>query len=331
MYTRRAVWLLALPVLLAALLWALPPRNVYLPRSVDLLTATATDLAILLGAGKLSSSQLVDEYLTRIRTHDQNGLRLNSIISTTPDPRLHAIAARLDNERRRGIIRSPLHGLPVLIKDIYATEPSLGLATTGGAFAFSNLTTSHNAAVVDRLQDAGAIILGKANLDELNGLKGDNLGSGWSKLGGKMRSAYAFDTPCGSSGGSAIAVSAGLVPIALGSETAGSVTCPASHAALYSFVASNGVISNRGLLPASPQFDRPGIFAKSTVDLVSVFKIAAEPEDGLLASLLGSRREVSEDRKWSDFRIGLADPEFFGQAHGLYDDEYAELKVRGSG
>ncbi|KAI1133126.1 amidase family protein [Nemania abortiva] len=316
-------WPLALIAAALAILLNLPLRNTYLPRAVNLLTATATDISALLDSGRISSAQLVEECLQRIHSHDQNGLHLNSVLGLVPRHQLRSTAALLDNERRRGILRSAVHGVPILIKGNFATEPSLGLPTSGGAFALANVTTKYDAVAVHQLREAGAIILGKTNLDELCSWKGDNLGSGWSKLGGTTRSPYTFGSPCGSSGGSAVAVAAGLVPFALGTETTGSITCPASFLALYGFVGSKDLVSSHGLSPVSSSFDRPGILSKSVADLAVVLDVIARPGESK-TKYLGS---LNDSTSWTDFRLGLADPDFFNKTHGLYHEEIGELKM----
>ncbi|KAL6410189.1 amidase family protein [Ilyonectria robusta] len=327
MVANRLTWTLALVALIVATLWSLPLGNTSLPRSVNLLTATVGDLSALLGSGAISSAQLVEECLSRIQRHDKNGLRLNSVLSLVSRDQLRSTATGIDSERRHGVQESALFGVPVLVKDNFATDPSLGLPTSGGAYAFANVTTKHDATAIHQLRKAGAIILGKTNLDEFCGLKGDNLGSGWSKVGGSTRSAYTFDSPCGSSGGSAVAASAGFVPVALGTETAGSVTCPASHAALFGFVASKDLVSNHGLFPVSTSFDRPGILAKSTVDLASVLGIIAQPNEPLAQDIASSNYKIADGAVWADFRLGRADPDFFGKAHGSYHDKIGEVKM----
>ncbi|EGX87907.1 amidase family protein [Cordyceps militaris CM01] len=316
MIANRLNWAVALVTLAIGTLWTLPPTNTCLPHSVNLLTATVSDLTAHLSSGRFTSVQLVQECIARIQHHDKNGLRLNSVLSLVSRDQLRSTATRIDSERQKATRLSALFGVPVLVKDNFATEPSLGLPTTGGVVAFANVTAKHDAAAVLQLRRAGAIILGKTNLDELAGFKGDNLGSGWSKLGGKTRSAYTFESPCGSSGGSAVAVSAGFVPVALGSEIAGSITCPASHAALFGFVASRGLVSSHGLLPGSASFDRPGILAKSTVDVASVLGIIAQ-----------ANVPISDDAVWADFRIGRADPDFFGKIHGTYHEKNGEMEM----
>ncbi|KAF4447327.1 amidase family protein [Fusarium austroafricanum] len=323
----RLLWPLALVALAVALLWRLPLSNSSLPRSVNLLTETASDLSALLNSGRITSAQLVEECLDRIYSHDKHGLRLNSVLNLVPRELLRSTAMGLDSKRRYdGAQQSDLFGIPILIKDHFATDPTLGLPTTGGAFALANVTAKQDATAIHQLREAGAIILGKTNLDELSGSKGHNLGSGWSKPGGKTRSAYTLGSPCGSSGGSAVAVSAGLVPVALGSETAGSVTCPASHAALFGFVPSGDLVSKHGMAPISTSFDRSGILSKSTADLVSVLGIIAQSNKPSAQEIASSNYRI-DTALWADFRIGRADPDFFGKTHGVYHDETGEINM----
>ncbi|KAH6973793.1 amidase signature domain-containing protein [Ilyonectria sp. MPI-CAGE-AT-0026] len=298
MVANRLTWTLALVALIVATLWSLPLGNISLPRSVNLLTATVSDLSALLGSGAISGAQLVEECLSRIQRHDKNGLRLNSVLSLISRHQLRSTASDIDSETCRDFQESALFGLPVLIKDSLATEPSLGLRAP---FVTTN---KHDATAIHQLRKSGAIIIGKASLDELSGLKGDNLGAGWSKLGGTTHSAYTFDSPCGSLGGSVVTVSAGFVPVALGTETAGSITCPASHAALFGFVASEDLVSNHGLFPISTSFDRPGFLSKSTVDLASVLGIIAQPTESSAQDIASSSYKVAGSAMWADFPPG---------------------------
>lgn len=196
--------------------------------------ATGAQQQAAMTAGTLTSEALVREYLTRIAALDKAGPKLNAIIALNP----HALAdaRKLDAERKTGHVRGPLHGVPILLKDNIESDDDT--ATTAGSLALKDNVTKRDAPIVRRLTDAGAVILGKANLSEWANFRSIRSISGWTAIGGLVRNPYSLDrTACGSSAGSGVAVAAGLTTYAIGTETDGSITCPA---------ASNGVV---GLKP----------------------------------------------------------------------------------
>lgn len=182
--------LLVLSLGLAVWLSKYTHRNTYLPTSLDLLTATTSELSEYLSDGSISSLQLVQEYYRRVETDNRQGLCLRAILSLTPRHITIATAKVRDEERRMGTIRSPLHGIPIFIKGNMATGPDLNMSTSFGAYAFQNATSDHDAFIVAKTREAGMIIMGKTNLGELNGLKDPNNSPGWSALGGETISPY---------------------------------------------------------------------------------------------------------------------------------------------
>ena len=182
--------LLVLSLALAVWLSRYTPRNIYLPASLDLLTATTSELSQQLSDGSISSLQLVQEYYRRVQMENKAGLGLRAILSQTPRHITIATAKARDEERRIGTIRSPLHGIPIFIKGNMATGPDLKMSTSFGAYAFQNATSDHDAFIVAKAQEAGMIIMGKTNLGELNGFKDPNNSPGWSALGGETISPY---------------------------------------------------------------------------------------------------------------------------------------------
>ncbi|MDH5501799.1 MAG: amidase family protein, partial [Gammaproteobacteria bacterium] len=188
---------------------------------------TEQDVATLQDAmhrGELSAYDLVNHYLQRIDALDRNGPRLNSIIELNPDAL--RIASELDRERQVSGPRGPLHGIPLVLKANIDTADRM--ATTAGSLALADHSPPDDAFLVARLIEAGAIILGKANLSEWANFRSSNSSSGWSSIGGQTRNPYdTARSPCGSSSGSAVAVSANLAVLAVGTETDGSIICPA--------------------------------------------------------------------------------------------------------
>ncbi|KAJ5710070.1 hypothetical protein N7493_009662 [Penicillium malachiteum] len=279
-------------------------------KDMDLLTLDAKALQALLTDGQVMSYDLVKRYLAQIVQHDD---KLRAMIKTTPIELLEATAISLDEERASGKIRGPLHGIPILIKDNIATHPSLGLPTTVGSLALLSSKPSKNAHIIDQIIDAGLIIMGKTNLPEFANARGSKMPNGWSAVRGQTESAYvrgrAEDgntpeghwNPSGSSTGSAVGVSAGYAPIAIGTETDGSLVSPSNRAALYTIKPTIGLVSGEGIIPISSTFDSAGPMTKSTYDLAVLLDVlVTEPaSESFTTSLTGS---------WSDISVAALDP-----------------------
>ncbi len=214
-------------------------------------------------AGSLTSEELTRAYLDRIEAIDHNGIHLNSVIET--NPAAVAIARALDQERQAGAVRGPLHGIPVLVKDNIATHD--GMETTAGSFALLGSEVPRDAFVVKQLRDAGAIILGKANLSEWANFRGFQSTSGWSGRAGVGLNPYALNrTECGSSAGSAAAVAASLVATALGTETDGSIVCPSGTNSCVGIKATLGLASRSGVIPIGHSQDMVGPISRTVED-----------------------------------------------------------------
>ncbi|KAJ7875649.1 amidase signature enzyme [Mycena leptocephala] len=252
---------------------------VRLPVLPDLYEASIRELQAGLDAGHFSSVHLVKAYFTRIKEVNINGPGLRAVIELNPSALKEA--ALLDMERRRTGKRSELHGIPVLLKDNIATIATEGMNTTAGSFSLLGSIVPEDAGVVKRLRKAGAIILGKANLSEFSGYRG-NLASGWSGRGGQASGAYfPRANPCGSSSGSAIAASIGLAPVTLGTETDGSITCPCSNNNLVGIKPTLGWTSRAGVIPISAHQDTVGPMTRSMTDAAIVLSVVAgrDPND----------------------------------------------------
>ncbi|MBA3691018.1 MAG: amidase [Actinobacteria bacterium] len=214
-------------------------------------------------AGSLTSEELTRAYLDRIEAIDHNGIHLNSVIET--NPAAVAIARALDQERQAGAVRGPLHGIPVLVKDNIATHDAM--ETTAGSFALLGSEVPRDAFVVKQLRDAGAIILGKANLSEWANFRGFQSTSGWSGRAGVGLNPYALNrTECGSSAGSAAAVAASLVATALGTETDGSIVCPSGTNSCVGIKATLGLASRSGVIPIAHSQDMVGPISRTVED-----------------------------------------------------------------
>ncbi len=261
--------------------------------SLDLATATIPELQRAYDAG-LSAETVVQVYLDRIAAYDQAGPRLNAILELNP----HALddARKLDAERRTTGPRSPLHGVPLLIKDNIDTAD---LPTTGGAQALRGLRPPRDAFVVARLRQAGAIILAKTNLDEF-----ERGATGTSSLGGQTLNPYNPEKiPGGSSSGSAVGVAALFGWAALGTETGSSIRNPATKNNLVGFCPSEGLVSRRGVIPSSLVFDRVGTMARNVSDAVLVMQAIATVDPGDLLTLEG----LGHTPPAVDFRAALDD------------------------
>ena len=214
-------------------------------------------------SGKYTSEQLVQLYLKRIEAIDATGPQLHSVIEVNPDA--VAIAVAMDKELKAGKNRGPLHGIPVLIKDNIDTADKM--QTTAGSLAMAGNIASKDAFVVKKLREAGAIIIGKTNLSEWANFRSTQSCSGWSSRGGQTKNPYILDhNPCGSSAGSGAAVSANLCVVAVGTETDGSIVCPASVNGIVGIKPTVGLVSRSGIIPISKTQDTAGPMARTVTD-----------------------------------------------------------------
>ncbi|MBC5992231.1 amidase [Pontibacter cellulosilyticus] len=213
--------------------------------------------------GSLTSKDVVQAYLNRIEEIDKNGPALSSIIAVNPDAL--QIAEELDKERKAGKVRGPLHGIPVVLKDNIDTHDKM--PTTAGSRALANSYPLQDSYVAKQLREAGAVIIGKANLSEWANFRGELSTSGWSGLGGQTKNPYVLSrNPCGSSSGSAVAVAANLTVLAIGTETNGSIVCPAHASGIVGIKPTVGLISRSGVIPISHTQDTPGPMARTVRD-----------------------------------------------------------------
>nr|QQZ52057.1 amidase [Phenylobacterium glaciei] len=191
-----------------------------------------------------------------------------------PQPHALADARALDAERKAGKVRGPLHGLPILLKD--NIESADDTATTAGSLALKDNVTGRDAPLVKRLTDAGAVILGKTNLSEWANYRSSHSISGWSAMGGLVRNPYALDrSACGSSAGSGAAVAAGLAVAAIGTETDGSITCPAAMNGIVGLKPTVGLVSRTHIIPISASQDTAGPMTRSVADAAAVLTAIA--------------------------------------------------------
>jgi amidase len=248
--------------------------------------ATIAELGAAMRSGRLSSRRLTQAYLRRIRRIDLSGIQLNSVIEVNPDAL--EIAAELDAERRQGRVRGPLHGIPILVKDNYATRDRM--ETTAGSLALLGAEVPRDAFVIRRLRRAGAVILGKANLSEWANFRSTQSSSGWSGRAGQCLSPYVLDhNPCGSSSGSGTAAAANLAAGTLGTETDGSIVCPSSHNALVGIKPTLGLTSRSGVVPIAHSQDVTGPMCRTVADAAAVLgaMTGVDPRDSATAESRG--------------------------------------------
>jgi amidase len=226
-----------------------------------LATATIPDIQLFFDKGLLSSEELVVYYFDRVRRYDLDGL--NSFMALNPNAL--SIARALDEERARGVARGLMHGIPVLVKDNIATGD--GLPTTAGVYALRNWIPDRDSFLVRQLRRAGAIIAGKANMSEFANYTDPCTPNGFSTLGGQTQNPHGPFDPLGSSSGSAVAVAANLVTVAIGSETQGSIIMPAWVNGIVGLKTSRGLVSRDYIVPLMEAQDVPGPMGRSVIDV----------------------------------------------------------------
>ncbi|MET7275899.1 amidase family protein [Streptomyces flaveolus] len=237
-----------------------------LPRGVDLDTVTIPELQARMNRGSLTSSALTLEYLRRIKAIDP---KINAVLRTSPTALRQAAAS--DVRHRLGRTRGPLDGIPVLLKDNVNTRD---MPTTAGSTALAGAPPDKDADLVRRLREAGAVVLGKANLSEWANFRAAKPTSGWSAVGGQTNNPYVLDrNPCGSSSGSAAALAASLTQVAIGTETDGSIVCPAGMNGVVGHKPSLGLVSQSGVVPISAEQDTAGPMARNVVDAALTFSV----------------------------------------------------------
>src|SRR5512145_1758300 len=228
---------------------------------------TIAELQEKMESGELTSRRLAELYLGRIGVVDKEGPYINSIIELNPDAL--EIADTLDEERKAGKTRGALHGIPILIKDNIDTHDRM--QTTSGSLALDGHIAAKDAFIVKQLRKAGALILGKTNLSEWANFRGKRSVSGWSSRGGLTRNPYALDrSASGSSSGSGAAVAANLCAAAIGTETDGSIICPAQTCGIVGIKPTLGLVSRAGIVPIAHSQDTAGPMARTVADAAAL-------------------------------------------------------------
>jgi amidase len=279
--------------------------------------ASLAELQAAMASGELSSAALTSFYTKRI---DRIDPALHAVITVSPSAGAEAAAA--DTARAATGPRGPLDGIPVLIKDNVQVA---GMPTTAGSPALLSAEPG-DAFVVSRLRAAGAVIIAKANLSEWANFRSTHSTSGWSTLGGQTANPYALDrNPSGSSSGSAAGVAAGLAPVAVGTETDGSIVCPASACGIVGIKPTNGLVSRRGIVPISPVQDTAGPMATCVADAAALLSVlaAADPEDPVVPSDDDDAERAGLASTWDSFTEALDPAALDGARLGIWRDPSA--------
>lgn len=290
---------------------SLPAQDV--PR-FELDELTIAQLQDTMASGRYSSRRLVELYSRRIEQIDRSGPTLRSVIELNPDAA--SIADTLDAERKAGKVRGPLHGIPVLIKDNIDTGDRM--MTTAGSLALEGAPAPRDAFIVERLRAAGAVIVGKTNLSEWANFRSTRSTSGWSARGGQAKSPYVLDrNPCGSSSGSGSAIAANLAAAGIGTETDGSIVCPASASGLVGIKPTVGLVSRSGIIPISRTQDTAGPMTRTVADAAAVLTAIAgvDERDGATKASIGKALDYTtalDAGALEGARIGVPRKRYFG-------------------
>ena len=302
----------------------------------ELEEATIADLGRRMADGERTSREITELYLGRIESLDRRGPTLRSVIET--NPAALGIAEELDRERAAGNVRGPLHGVPILLKDNVATADRN--TTTAGSLALEGSIPPRDAFVAARLRQAGAVLLGKANLSEWANFRSNRSSSGWSARGGQCRNPYVLSrNPCGSSSGSGAATSANLCAAAVGTETDGSIICPSSANGLVGIKPTVGLVSRSGIVPISAVQDTAGPMARTVADAAALLSgmTGRDPLDEATAgspvpSDLGRHLAEPGAADLSDLRIGVG-RQFFdrdGRVDAVMEEAIETLRSLGA-
>ena len=255
----------------------------------ELEEATIAELQAGMKSGKYTARGLTAAYAQRIDALDRKGPALRAVLEVNPDALAQAEA--LDAERKAKGPRGPLHGVPVLVKDNIATRDRM--QSTAGSLALVGVAPPRDAFIVERLRASGAVILGKANLSEWANFRSTHSSSGWSGRGGQCRNPYALDrTPSGSSSGSGVAVAANLCPVAIGTETDGSIVSPSTCCSIVGIKPTLGLVSRTGIIPIAHSQDTAGPMARTVADASVLLGALAgvDPRDDATAASAGQAR-----------------------------------------
>ena len=297
----------ALLILLAVFVACQPSKSKF--EQLGLEEATINELHENYKNGTYTAKDVVEAYLERIEEYDQNGPKINSVITVNPDA--VAIAEQLDKEMAEGNVRGALHGIPVILKDNIDTKDKM--ANTGGSRVMEGSMPVQDSYIAQKLRESGAIILGKANLSEWANFHSNNSSSGWSGLGGQTKNPFDITrNPCGSSAGSGASVSGNFTMLTIGTETNGSITCPSSANGVVGIKPTVGLLSRSGIIPISETQDTPGPMARTVTDAAIMLGTMVGVDDR------DSYTDASEGKFHTDYTQFLNTGALDGKRIGLY-------------
>ncbi|MCF0150324.1 MAG: amidase [Firmicutes bacterium] len=274
----------------------------------ELCEATVSSVQKAFADGSLTSLELTMQYLERIADIDQSGPLINSVLEVNPDAL--DMAEALDREYAQKGPRGPLHGIPVLLKDNINTADKLH--TSAGTLALKDNFAPQDAFIVEKLRAAGAVILGKANMTELANYMSDHMRNGFSSRGGAVLNPYGADLNVGgSSAGSGAAVSANLCTVAVGTETSGSILCPANYNSIVGIKPTKGLVSRTGIIPICTAQDTAGPLARTVADAAQLLTVLAgtdpkDPATGAIEPYLTDYAKFATPDGLKGMRIGLS-------------------------
>ncbi len=304
--------------------------------TIDLVEVGLGDLRLGLESGRWTCRDLVTGYLGRIEELDRTGPTLRHILDSNPDAL--AIAESLDRERAAGRVRGPLHGIPIVLKDNVDTGDRM--TTTAGSLALEGSCAKRDAFLAERLRAAGAVLLAKTSMSEWANFRSTRSSSGWCSRGGQGKNPYVLDrTPCGSSSGTGGAVAASLAGAGIGTETDGSITCPASIMALVGLKPTVGLVSRSGIIPISATQDTAGPIARSVADAAILLSAIAGADPRDPATRAGASLEGTDYTRFLDpdglkgARLGVTRKVFTGYHDGtdrLFEEALTVLRALGA-
>lgn len=302
----------------------------------ELEEATIADLQAGMSSGRMTSHSITERYIVRIEELNRRGPNLRHVLEVNPDAL--NIADSLDQERKVGRVRGPLHGIPILLKDNIDTADRM--TTTAGSLALEGSIPLQDAFIAAKLRAAGAVLLGKANLSEWANFRSTHSSSGWSGRGGQAKNPYVLDrNPCGSSSGSGGAVAANLCAAAIGTETDGSIVCPSSANGIVGIKPTVGLVSRSGIIPISHTQDTAGPMTRTVRDAAIILNVLAgiDPRDSATAASRARPRidytRFLDPNGLLGARIGVARTRFFDYsdvADKIINDAIDGMKAQGA-
>ncbi|WPP50501.1 amidase [Catalinimonas niigatensis] len=311
-----------------------PQSNISIP-AFELEEVTVAELQKGMEEGRYTAESITQLYLDRIEAIDKNGPAINAVIELNPEAL--DIARQLDEERKNGNVRGPLHGIPVMLKDNIDTGDRM--QTTAGALAMEGNIAKADASIVKQLREAGAVILAKTNLSEWANFRSTRSSSGWSSRGGQTKNPYAIDrNPCGSSSGSGVAVSANLCTLAIGTETNGSIVCPSSTNGIVGIKPTLGLLSRTGIIPIAHTQDTAGPMARTVSDAAIMLGTMTAVDENDPATLTEERKALTDYTQFLDAnglqgkRIGIwrGAMEFHEGVDALMEEAFEAMRQQGA-